>query len=224
MADLLTLLRAAEPLPIDRRRGVRRSTTHTKRGFVAGKITIPLSNRTALAQHSTRYAELVKAVNAWARKHWPDFRYTTMQINAGDSGLHVDSQNSGPSVIKAVGDFKGGRLWTAERPGELLDLRGRGRRIDGNFPHMTEPSEGERYTIVLFTMRDRTRAPLPQAAYTQYLALGFPPITGRTPPGVIRRDMLPEAAATVKRLHGFTDAAIGDYRNRTLPAYLGRKV
>jgi hypothetical protein len=219
---LLDLLRAA-PLPLDGRRGVRRAPTHTKRGFAAGRVNVTLSDRTALARHTVRYGALVRAANAWARATWPDFRYTTIQFNEGDSGLHVDSENAGPSVILALGDFTGGRLWTMERPTELLDARGRGVLFDGNLPHMTEPSQGERYTIVFFTMRDRTRAPLSPDDDAVYRDLGFPPITGRTAPGRVYRALLPAAAALVKRLHGFDDDAVGDYGNASLPTRFGTR-
>merc|ERR1712039_292899 len=74
--------------------------------------------------------------------------------------------NEGPSVIKAFGKFKGGRLkyWSKDtkrpRPdvatlqphdAVTLDLSKRAEVFDGNRAHEVEEFSGERYSLVFFT-------------------------------------------------------------------------
>merc|ERR1712048_147636 len=101
---------------------------------------------------------------------------------------HRDANNEGPSVIRAFGKFKGGKLlyWpkdTHKNPKPKVeslkkedavkfDLSRKTVVFDGNRAHEVEPFTGERYSIVYFTARGYGRVKKVDA---RFLAkLGFP--------------------------------------------------
>ena len=139
-------------------------------------------------------------IAAFARQHHPTFRFSTLRINNNYAApLHADSNNQGPSLLVAVGEFTGGRIWISEeggpdllvvdravrkhdweigssRPGRWhqvgVDQAPEGLMFDGTTPHAVEPYVGERYSIVFFTV-DTKRA-VPFETKTALESLGFP--------------------------------------------------
>lgn len=95
------------------------------------------------------------------------FVCTAININCNYAGKrHRDGNNEGPSVIRAFGKFKGGRLRyfpkDTKRPrvavetlnakdAVTLDLSKHSEVFDGNRAHEVEPFTGERYSLVFFT-------------------------------------------------------------------------
>ena len=98
------------------------------------------------------YADVVAAIVANAVVAFPDFQYTSIQVNIGlASTLHVDSGNMGPSLIIALGPFTGGQVWTHRAAeGNVLSVHN-WTMMNGNVPHRTLPYTGDRLSIVLFT-------------------------------------------------------------------------
>merc|ERR1711957_929833 len=102
---------------------------------------------------------------------------------------HRDGNNEGPSVIRAVGDFTGGRLkyWPSDtqkpRPNvsELdpkdsvaLDLAKNTVVFDGCRAHEVENFEGERYSIVFFSASGYGKVPAEKVKYLQGLGMPWP--------------------------------------------------
>eukprot|EP00811_Abedinium_folium_P008216 NODE_1758_length_2380_cov_10.715047.p1 GENE.NODE_1758_length_2380_cov_10.715047~~NODE_1758_length_2380_cov_10.715047.p1 ORF type:complete len:651 (-),score=68.66 NODE_1758_length_2380_cov_10.715047:426-2378(-) len=103
-----------------------------------------------------------------------DFPFTTICINRGyNAARHRDKNNVGISVVKAVGNFTGGQLlyWTAD-PGprllpdaelhklevadaKVLDVGNAFQLVDGRMAHEVTPFEGERYSLVYFSVTSR---------------------------------------------------------------------
>jgi len=107
----------------------------------------------------------------------PDFPFTSIQINYDyASRPHVDKSNLGTSYILGLGDYTGGEVWVhdedgsvpftlegeedvnafyhvgRELPGVELQVRGTWTMFNGNQLHFTRPFEGERYSIIFFTV------------------------------------------------------------------------
>ncbi|CAE8649827.1 unnamed protein product [Polarella glacialis] len=121
----------------------------------------------ALAKNTAGYPQFVKLLGQWLQgQGFGPLPFTTITINFGYAARrHRDRFNDGPSAIAAFGDFVGGRLryWPAD-PGKLevdklpscdsrlLDVRSL-KLFDGNKAHEVEAFEGERFSVVFFTVR-----------------------------------------------------------------------
>ena len=109
----------------------------------------------------------------WARGRLPrglrdtPFPFTSISVNKGYAAkLHRDSNNLGPSLALAVGNFTGGglRYWPNDsKQGRVEQLRGQRRLVlnlkrdgpcvfDGTCGHEVQPFKGERYSLVFFTL------------------------------------------------------------------------
>jgi len=119
-------------------------------------------------------------------KDIPEFSFTGINVNKNYAGKrHRDGNNMGPSIIKAIGNFKGGNLNyypNDDRALELeqlppsdkvsLDLRKNWALFDGRRAHEVDPFKGERFSLVYFTCprNDRIDAKTKAAM----LKCGFP--------------------------------------------------
>lgn len=174
------------------------------RGFVVGVIRPHLAPPT-LSRFTRAHPSLARDIARWVRQTAPDAVFSSVQVNYNyASKKHVDRNNVGPSWICALGDFRGGALWTRDR-GEI-DVRGPSwTRFDGHVEHATCPFEGERVSFIAFTHRAYNR--LNPADCDAARALGFaaaysnseehPDLRGLAPPtqivdpaAVARRDTL----------------------------------
>lgn len=130
-----------------------------------------------LVNNSTKYyPEVPKLMCRWLQDHLPKemrddklgFAFTSINVNRGYAAkLHRDGNNEGPSFIAAFGDFTGGELnyWgdddktrgTTEKccaPADALrtDIKKKLMLFDGNRGHSVEPFEGDRFTLVWFSI------------------------------------------------------------------------
>jgi len=204
--------------PRELRRSVLRSDDDAKGGFVLGEV-LNFSRGYSVSHMTRRHPALAGLVTAYARQHFPHFKFGTVQVNSGGSGLHVDQSNCGPSYIVALGDHEGGELY--QYPTTVLDIREKPAACNGLLPHITLPFVGERFSLVFFTLKVRAK---PAAGETlRYLRkLGFHPQSRRRSAACLghdRRDLLPDAARRL-RAAGISRKHIGDYENRTIaPRY-----
>jgi hypothetical protein len=146
-----------------------------------------------VSQHTYKHKDLAKALCKLGRESFPDFPFTSIQINRDGCPLHVDRNNCGPSMMCSLGNHIGGELW--QWPGDILDVHNNFQLSDGLLPHATLPFEGERYSIVYFCIKE-LRAP-PCAEDARLLNdLGFWPMEARpVKVGGARLDLLKLAAA-----------------------------
>lgn len=121
-----------------------------------------------------RYPAVPKLLCQWLADNQPKlgakFLCTAINLNANYAGRrHRDQGNEGPSIIKAFGKFKGGRLHyfrkdTQKNPrptldtldkksAEALDISKHAAVFDGNRAHEVEPFTGERYSVVFFAAK-----------------------------------------------------------------------
>jgi len=120
-----------------------------------------------------RYPDVSKLLCQWLTDNKPSikskFVCTAINLNCNYAGkLHRDQNNEGPSVIRAFGKFKGGRLryyaGDKQKPRPKLetlkpkdavvhDLAKNTVVFDGTRGHSVEPFTGERYSSVFFTAK-----------------------------------------------------------------------
>jgi hypothetical protein len=122
---------------------------------------------------TTRYEHVTRLICEWfisnMGKEIPvDFGFTGININHNYAGRrHRDANNEGPSAIKAIGKFTGGKLnyfpKDVKKPGRIdvakldpkdsiaLDLSKDFALFNGNNAHGVQPFKGERFSLVFFT-------------------------------------------------------------------------
>jgi len=126
-----------------------------------------------LTQSTHGYPEVVGVLCRWLSDRLPaeakGFAWTSLNINKNyAAAIHRDGNNFGPSIISAFGPFSGGRLkYHSEDDGKidldklaaspksepsLLDLKNGVALFNGNCAHQVEDFEGNRYSIVYFTL------------------------------------------------------------------------
>jgi len=121
-----------------------------------------------------RYPLFAKVLNRWLKDNMPKglaakFVCTAINLNCNYNGRrHRDQNNEGPSIIRAFGKFKGGRLryWRndIQKPrlkvdtlkasdATVFDLSKQTVVFDGNRAHEVDPFEGQRYSVVFFSAK-----------------------------------------------------------------------
>lgn len=125
------------------------------------------------------HENFMRLISSWARKRSPDRQlpFTTIALNKNYAGrMHRDAGNIGPSIGLAIGPFTGGKLryWAGDsqkgkrsstveqvrdEPSIALNTR-KGAVFDGNCAHEVEPFEGERYSLIFFTVKKYKEASL----------------------------------------------------------------
>merc|ERR1712032_639084 len=119
-----------------------------------------------------RYPSFARVLNRWLSDNMPKalaskFVCTAINLNCNYNGCrHRDQNNEGPSIIRAFGKFKGGKLryWSKDtkkphpqldtlkmKEATAFDLAKNTVVFDGNRAHEVDPFEGERYSVVFFT-------------------------------------------------------------------------
>ena len=210
--EVLEALRAIN-LPPDNRNCVRRSDAHKKAGMCLGYV-IRYSQGWKRSKWSARYHELSRLLCRFAAERFPNFRFSSIQVNSGASALHVDRGNRGPSLIMSLGEHVGGDLW--QYPGTQLRVKDRLVPCEGRLPHITLPFEGERYSLVYFNMKGNREGPEPeQRRFLRRCGFHKPP---KAPVDAIRArtDLLPSAARILRKNWGLSKAYIGDFTNKSM--------
>lgn len=103
---------------------------------------------------------LAKLLGKYMRQKHPKFKFTSICVNRNWPGtLHVDRNNSGPSMMLTVGSpgLKGGNLYVHKLKGgsKVLKTANKIVHFDGNDAHMTFPYSGTRYSMVFYTIKRR---------------------------------------------------------------------
>uniref|UniRef100_A0A7S4RZJ5 Uncharacterized protein n=1 Tax=Alexandrium monilatum TaxID=311494 RepID=A0A7S4RZJ5_9DINO len=141
---------------------------------------IPLRDGTVQVTRMTReYPEVCQLFCRWLKDHTPadlgeDHVFTSINVNSGYAAkLHRDAGNVGPSMIKAFGKFSGGRLryWPDDDQHRKLEEVRQEHHVElnlseslalfnGSCAHEVEPFEGERFSLVYFSVSKFARADL----------------------------------------------------------------
>jgi len=129
-----------------------------------------------LTKSTYAYPEVVEVMARWLKDRLhsqgmeaKDFKWTSFNVNKNYAGaIHRDGNNFGPSMISAFGDFTGGALnyyphddgkidlqklqKTTLHKADKLDLKNGLALFNGNNAHHVDDFEGNRYSIVYFTL------------------------------------------------------------------------
>jgi len=143
-----------------------------------GLIKMSTCERTLLTVGTKRYPEFTLLITKWLRDRMPEeikhnFGYTSININKNYAGrLHRDGNNAGPSLIKAFGEFCGGDLnyWPSddkklpledfdESNKVTINIQNNLLLFDGNRGHCVNSFQGERYSLVFFSLRTWNKVP-----------------------------------------------------------------
>mgnify|MGYP003636876273 CR=1 FL=1 len=99
-----------------------------------------------------------------------DFEFTSVQINKNfKCPKHTDGRNIGASMIMSLGDFTGGDLFVS---GKRIDIKYKPYVFNGALEeHWTDDFEGDRYSIVLFNLKQSCRWKIAIPSYKRALML-----------------------------------------------------
>jgi hypothetical protein len=150
---------------------------------------------------TAHYPNFVRLLCRWLKdnhlekKLGCEFKCTAINLNANYAGArHRDGNNEGPSVIRAVGNFKGGKLlyWpkdaksNMQRPGRhelnklskadarVFDLKKNTTIFDGCRAHEVEDFTGDRYSLVYFTASGFMKVPPANIKFLQSVGMPYP--------------------------------------------------
>lgn len=149
--------------------------------------------RTIMAGPSRVHPHFTRLLLVWLRGHWPkglpeDFPITSISVNSQYAARrHRDGSNAGPSLIRALGSFRGGQLryWPGDpgqcrvetlRPEDAVSLNVRGEPVtfDGNRAHEVTDYTGERFSLVFFTVGHWWKTAPPARTRLKRLGFTFP--------------------------------------------------
>mmetsp|Transcript_35734 Transcript_35734/g.81993 ORF Transcript_35734/g.81993 Transcript_35734/m.81993 type:complete len:499 (-) Transcript_35734:156-1652(-) len=156
-----------------------------------------------LTAPTRRYPQVAELIARWLTDRLPpetkDFKFTSMNLNYNYAAKqHRDNGNFGPSFIRAFGDFTGGELnyWPEDNGGPIdklpqnkkhpLDISDGIVLFNGNCAHSVADFDGERYSVVFFTIG--SHAVLPAEDREKMLQLGIPMPSGNEDPFAYLRE------------------------------------
>jgi len=145
-----------------------------------------------LPQASTKmYPNFMKLLTRYINDNLPQdfkgkFAYTSINVNKDYAGKrHRDAGNAGPSILKALGRFTGGRLnyFPDDNGAEEVEALPAERSLkldpqngivffDGNRAHGVDKFKGSRYSLVFFSCRRFWKMPTKDQSLLK--SLGFP--------------------------------------------------
>eukprot|EP00928_Gymnodinium_smaydae_P032155 TRINITY_DN23361_c0_g2_i1.p1 TRINITY_DN23361_c0_g2~~TRINITY_DN23361_c0_g2_i1.p1 ORF type:complete len:601 (-),score=124.85 TRINITY_DN23361_c0_g2_i1:158-1870(-) len=169
-SDVLDVLRKWPFLPNAARRNVLPEGKDWVFSDTFGLILSRTSAGCVESSLASQYPEMIQLFSRWLKDSPPKgydraFPFTSVNVNFDYAArAHRDARNAGPSMLRALGRFTGGRLEYypdddgSLPPGELpeagrkrFDAAAAFRLFDGNRTHAVEPFEGERFSVVFYT-------------------------------------------------------------------------
>jgi len=109
-----------------------------------------------LSKISEQEPEIYQALQDLAREIDPSFSYTSICVNKNMMAKpHVDGNNQGNSIIVGLGNYTGGELVVEYPDGNKVhDCKEKPCYFDGTVKHYTLPFQGDRYTIIYFSLKN----------------------------------------------------------------------
>lgn len=191
--DVLSVLRLWGFMDNKNRTNVMKEGVKVVNSDTVGLVVQTGTGRVLVARSTERYPDVIRLLGLWLRQQRPkelpmDFPFTSININRGYAGrLHRDANNFGPSMIRALGNFKGGELnyWPSDKksgplealskkPDISVDISKNLLMFDGNRGHSVNNFMGERFSLVFFTAREVRKATTAQARTLRSCGVQFP--------------------------------------------------
>lgn len=178
-----------------------------------------------LTKATRAYPEFVQLMSTWMTDRLPatearDFKWTSFNVNKNYAAvIHRDGNNFGPSMISAFGDFTGGILnyyphddgkieldklqKGTSNKAERYDLKNGLALFNGNSAHAVDDFEGNRFSIVYFTLGCHAKMKQEERDKLEKLGVVTPKVD-ETPYNIIRA---PLGEKSNKRYHSVATPA-----------------
>lgn len=86
--------------------------------------------------------------------HYPEFKFESVYVNRNTvAKKHLDSKNTGESLIVGFGNYTGGKtvLYTSDGKEKKFSIKSHSLMFNGSeIEHASEPFEGTRYSLIFF--------------------------------------------------------------------------
>jgi len=105
-----------------------------------------------MSRYGRLYPEILEELKLIISEIYPDFKYTTVQVNHNCAmGYHTDKNNQGDTVILSLGEYEGGYLVIDEKK---YNTNCKAIRFNATkIPHMvTNDIVGTKYSLVYFSI------------------------------------------------------------------------
>jgi len=143
---------------------------------------------------TTMYPAVMRIIVQWLRERLPPeaakFGFTSINLNCNYAAQrHRDKNNFGPSLIKAFGSFTGGELayWPEDDKTVKVDDMPQDKKVqvqlrdglmmfNGNCAHAVNDFQGERFSVVYFTLGCHAKAKPADRAKLEELGVAMPEV------------------------------------------------
>jgi len=187
-------------------------------------------------QSTHGYPQVVEVLSRWLTDRLPNeaqnFKWTSLNLNKNYAAkIHRDGNNFGPSMIAAFGDFQGGKLnYYPHDDGKIelkeleskgtdrackLDLKSGLALFNGNSAHSVDDFEGNRFSIVYFTLGCHSQMKKADRDKLQLMGVAVP-TADEDPFKLIRA---PYGVKACKKYQGVATPARQGRADRVLPAW-----
>jgi hypothetical protein len=124
----------------------------TQFGLVKYKVPRKGCPKRGMSRYGRLYPEILEELKLIMFEIYPDFKFTTVQVNNNCSiGYHTDKNNQGDTVILSLGEYEGGLLIVdgVEYNTDCCAVRFNATKI----PHMV-PNDivGTKYSLIYFSI------------------------------------------------------------------------
>ena len=105
------------------------------------------------SKSSRKNPHMMRLFKEFIDSHYPEFTFRSVYVNKNTvCKKHLDSQNTGESLLVGFGDYTGGETTLHDNRGsQSFDISKESIMFDGSvIYHNSEPFEGTRYSLVFF--------------------------------------------------------------------------
>ena len=108
------------------------------------------------SKSSIKYPHIMPLFKEFIKSHYPSFNFKSVYVNKNtESKTHLDSKNTGKSLLVGFGNYTGGRTVIYNEYYEMpkkFHIKTYSLIFNGSeLPHESEPFKGTRYSLVFFS-------------------------------------------------------------------------
>ena len=104
--------------------------------------------------YTKKYPHVMTLFKEFIKSHYPQFEFKSVYVNRNTvCKKHLDSKNSGTSLLVGLGPYTGGETLLYDKDGveSKFCINSNSLIFDGSkIPHSSEPFAGTRYSLVFF--------------------------------------------------------------------------
>lgn len=107
------------------------------------------------SKYTKLYPYMMTLFKKFIKSHYPSFKFKSIYVNKNtESKTHLDSKNTGKSLLVGFGDYTGGKTIIYNEYYEMpkkFHIKTHSLIFNGSeLPHKSEPFKGKRYSLVFF--------------------------------------------------------------------------